>query len=249
MMAVALSMGFSACGDDDDNAPSGGSVAEEHECVDLGLPSGTLWATMNVGAKSIDDCGDYFAWGETKGYKSGKKRFMWDTYKFCNIKEGTKEIDYEVEELVFSKYNESDKLTRLRGEDDAATANWGSEWAMPTYEQMKELLDNCTWTWVVKGDVDGVMAKSKINGNTIYFPAGSFLEDDVEGQYKEIIDLLGTHGQYWTRTLEEPTDWCPCTFTISEKKGAFIEDTTYPWAPSDYYADRCAGLSVRAVKK
>ena len=107
----------------------GNVPSENHEYVDLGLPSGTLWATMNVGANSPEDYGDYFAWGET----APKSVYDWSTYKWCRGLVNT-----------ITKYCNSggyngfvDNKTELDPEDDAATANWGAEWRMPSFEQMR----------------------------------------------------------------------------------------------------------------
>ena len=91
------------------------------EYVDLGLPSGTLWATTNIGATSPEDYGDYFAWGETT------TKSDWETY-----------FDVD-DDFSFKKYYNNGGLTELLPEDDAATANWGSEWQMPSDDQIDEL--------------------------------------------------------------------------------------------------------------
>ena len=103
-----------------------------HEYVDLGLPSGTLWAKCNVGTNSETDYGLYFAWGETTGYTASQvgtdKQFSWDNYKWTNDGGST-----------MSKYNETDGKTMLNSEDDTAHVNWGGNWHMPTKEQCLEL--------------------------------------------------------------------------------------------------------------
>lgn len=99
--------------------------ANGHEYIDLGLPSGTLWAKMNVGAKKETDAGLYFAWGETTGYAAGHKRFSWDDYKYESVNHST-------------KYDQ-DGLTKLELTDDAAAVNMGCDWCMPTKAQCEEL--------------------------------------------------------------------------------------------------------------
>ena len=131
-----------------DNVSISGTVCG-YEYVDLGLPSGMLWATYNVGADSLDEVGDYFAWGETEP----KTDYSWNTYKW-----GTKDS--------LTKYNNIDSLTVLKAEDDAATANWGRAWRTPTMDELYELKDGCTWTWTK----DGLVGTSKTNGNTIFLP-------------------------------------------------------------------------------
>ena len=131
----------------EDQAVSGEKCG--HEYVDLGLPSGMLWAVYNVGADSLGEVGDYFAWGETEP----KTDYSWNTYKW-----GTKDS--------LTKYNNIDSLTVLKAEDDAATANWGRAWRTPTMDELYELKDGCTWTWTK----DGLVGTSKTNGNTIFLP-------------------------------------------------------------------------------
>ena len=96
---------------------------DNHEWVDLGLPSGTLWATCNVGANAPEEYGDHFAWGET----SPKDVYNWSTYQWCN---GSM--------FTLTKYNTESSLgmvdnkTELDPEDDAAYVNWGPSWRTPT---------------------------------------------------------------------------------------------------------------------
>lgn len=97
----------------------------EHEWVDLGLPSGTLWATCNIGAEDPEDCGYLIAWGETYP----KETYTWATYQYYDATTGH-----------LTKYNSSDSLTELEPEDDAATENWGNGWKTPTKEQFDELI-------------------------------------------------------------------------------------------------------------
>ena len=121
-----------------------------HECVDLGLPSGTLWATCNVGATNPEGYGDYFAWGET----ANKEKYKWSTY-----------FDTNNFGKTYTKYYNNGGKTVLDPEDDAAHVNWGGSWRMPTKAEWQELIDNCTWTWTTdyKGDgsnVAGVIVTS-----------------------------------------------------------------------------------------
>ena len=100
-----------------------------HEYIDLGLPSGTLWAKMNVGANSETDYGLYFAWGDTQGYADAStKAFSWSDYKWT-----------EDEGSTMSKYNATDEKTVLDLEDDAVHVNWGGNWHMPNRAQCLEL--------------------------------------------------------------------------------------------------------------
>ena len=115
-----------------------------HTWIDLDLPSGTKWATCNVGANSPDEYGDYYAWGET-----------------------TTKTTYNS-----SNYTYTDNPTTLPFDRDAATANWGSGWRMPTQAELQELLDNCTTTWTTQNGVNGRLFIGP-NGNSIFLPTNS----------------------------------------------------------------------------
>ena len=136
---------------------------DPHEYVDLGLPSGALWATENI--KDSDGNELYFAWGETEGYTDDQvtgsttphKNFNWSDYKY-----GT-----SINNLT--KYNSTDGKTVLDSEDDAATVNWGKNWKMPTKALFEELIENTTSEWTTDGKT-GITFTSN-NGNTLFFPA------------------------------------------------------------------------------
>ncbi len=155
-----------------------------HECVDLGLPSGTLWATCNVGATTPEDYGDYFAWGET----STKSTYDWSTYFDTNDSGNT-----------FAKYNNEGGKTVLDSEDDAAHVNWGGSWRMPTMAEWQELIDNCTWTWTTQNGINGYKVTSNKAGYTdkfIFLPAAGYRNDsDLYG--------VGSLGFYWSSSLDE----------------------------------------------
>ena len=157
---------------------------DEHEFVDLGLPSGTLWATMNVGATAPEDCGDYFAWGET----APKEVYNWASYKWCNGSYKTM-----TKYCTSSSYGTVDDKTELELEDDAAYANWGPSWRIPTKEQQDELRNNCTWTWTTMNGVKGEKVTGP-NSNTIFLPAAGCLDGNTHYD-------LQSYGYYWSRTL------------------------------------------------
>ena len=124
------------------------------EAIDLGLS--VKWANFNVGAASPEDFGDYFAWGET----STKASYgSWSNYSYGN---GSNDL---------TKYCESDGKTVLEASDDAATAELGSSWRMPTHDELQELVDECTWTWQSSG-VPGYTVTGP-NGNSIFLPAAA----------------------------------------------------------------------------
>ena len=145
-----------------------------HESVDLGLPSGTLWATCNIGAYLPEEYGDFFAWGETEP----KENYSWETYKWCN---GSEDIltkycsDYD--------YGTVDNKMFLDPKDDAAYMNWGPNWHMPSYDQQKELRIQCTWNWTTQNGIGGYLVTGP-NGNSIFLPADST-----------------RNGTWWSRTL------------------------------------------------
>ena len=154
-----------------------------HKFVDLGLPSGLLWAETNIGAALAADDGDYFAWGETKS----KSKYSWGTYAYGDDDD-------------LSKYNSTDGLVSLESSDDAATVNWGSSCRMPTESEFDELLNssNCTWSWSTRiasdgSSISGYEVTSVSNGNTIFLPASGFRNG--ESLYNH-----GSVGIYWSST-------------------------------------------------
>lgn len=143
---------------------NGGGTYNGHEYVDLGLPSGTLWATCNVGATSPEEYGGYFAWGETHT----KSTYEWSNYRYCNgdWDELTKYCSHAT-----SGYNGfTDSLTTLLPEDDAATAKWGSGWCMPTEAQWRELFQNIAYTRTYQNGAYGILFTAS-NGNSLFLPA------------------------------------------------------------------------------
>ena len=173
------------------------------EYVDLGLPSGTLWATMNVGATRPEEFGDYFAWGET----APKDEYTWENYKWCNGNQWELTKYCMVSDKGYNGF--VDDKAELDPEDDAAYVNWGPLWRMPTYEQACELLDNCTSQLTYRNDIYGVLVTGP-NGNTLFFP----LEDDGwwengggwwEPQYWVWIDAW--YCGFWTCTLTTDEDY------------------------------------------
>ncbi|MBR3093324.1 MAG: LruC domain-containing protein [Bacteroidaceae bacterium] len=143
------------------------------EAVDLGLPSGTKWANMNIGATAPEDCGAYFAWGETES----KEVFTNYNYKF-NTSSSYYNFTYIGEDIAGTEY-------------DAATANWGQEWTIPTYIQVDEFIENTTKTFVIENGMPGLLFTGP-NGNSIFLPA--------VGERNTNIQSYGTAGYYWAST-------------------------------------------------
>ena len=159
---------------------------DNHEYVDLGLS--VKWATCNVGATKPEEYGDYFAWGETQP----KSTYNWSTYKYCNGSYNT-----------LTKYNNSssygtvDNKTTLDLSDDAARANWGGSWRMPTDAELTELREQCTWTWTTQNGVYGYKVTSKKSSYTnksIFLPAAGY-------RYDSSLYYAGSSGYYWSSSL------------------------------------------------
>lgn len=193
---------------------------EEHSYVDLGLPSGTLWATMNLGAKSDSDFGSYFAWGETEP----KNNFMWNSYKWCD---GTNDVMTKYN--TKSDYGNVDNLKILLSEDDAATVMWGDGWRTPTSSEMAELRDNCTWTYTTIDYTKGYKVTGP-NGSSIFLPAGGE-NSGVDG-----LSYVGYLGYYWTSTLHTGLPYYALRLTFGS--------TSYTVS----YTGRFCGHTIRPVR-
>lgn len=162
------------------------TATTDYEYVDLGLPSGTLWATCNVGATKPEEYGLYFAWGETEGYSDAesRKKFSWSDYKFSI--NGTK--------ANLSKYNSTDGLTTLELTDDAAHVIMGGNWRMPTETEYNELISNTTRAWTTENGVKGMKFTSNKSGYTdkyIFVPAAGYCSNGY------VLDT-GSYGYLWS---------------------------------------------------
>ncbi len=160
---------------------------DNQDWVDLGLPSGTLWATCNVGASAPEEYGDYFAWGETEP----KDYYDWSTYKWCNGSYTTMTKYCTNSSYGYNSF--VDNKTGLDPEDDAAYVNWGPSWRMPTTEQQRELYEKCSSVWTTQNGVNGRLFTGP-NGNTLFLPAAGYRRD-------ESLSNAGSHGYYWSRSL------------------------------------------------
>ena len=197
----------------------GKAPVSSHDYVDLGLPSGTLWATMNIGATAPEEYGDYFAWGEIEP----KESYNWTTYKWCNGSWNSM-TKYGVK----SSFGVVDNKTVLDPEDDAATMNWGSEWCMPTKEQQDELRNNCTREWTTINGVKGCLLTSNINEATLFLPAAGYI-------WNSTVSSGGSSGFYWSRNLKTTGGGSHSLFFSSNSMSI-----------TDY--SRGYGQSVRAVR-
>ncbi len=176
-----------------------------HEYVDLGLPTGTLWATYNVGGDSPEDYGDYFAWGDI-----------------------SPKDDYSTSTSL--------NPSRLPLSNDAANANWGGDWRMPTKAQWDELLSECTWKWTTNYNNTGrkgYIVTSKVPGNTnsIFLPAAGY-------RYGTSLNSTGSYGYYWSSSYYSTNS--------SYKYNAYSLDFNSGSKTMDYN-QKANGYSIRPV--
>ena len=199
-------------------------IENGYEWVDLGLPSGTKWATMNVGADSPEDYGDYFAWGETVS----KSTYSSSDYKWYINGSSTNIKKYN---YSYSTGMLRDRIYVLEKEDDVAFINWGGDWRMPTKAEQDELRDTSytTWNWTTQNGVKGYKVTSKINGNSIFLPAAGY-------RYDSSLSSAGSYGYYWSSSLS--------TYGSNSPHFLYFNSSD---VSSSYYYGRSDGLSVRPV--
>lgn len=206
----------------DGGGNSGGGSQITYEYVDLGLPSGILWATSNVGAASPEEYGNYFAWGEIQP----KDYYSWGNYKYCEGSDTTL-IKY-CSDSSYGYNGFTDNLIVLEAGDDAATVHCGEGWRTPTKEEWEELINNCTQTWTKRNGVNGRLFAAP-NGNSVFLP----VHFDGDGSSYD-----GTYGLYWTSLLR-----------TERPDGAWyfsFDSDGYDLMP--YLGWRSRGLSVRPVR-
>lgn len=213
--------------------PALSGTCNEHGYVDLGLPSGIKWATMNIGATTPEGYGDYFAWGETTAFGrdlSDGRVFDMESYRWYN---GLN--DKLTKYCTSEEYGFVDNRTVLEPGDDAATVNWGGDWRMPTREEANELIANCSWTWTKRNGVTGYVGKSNANGKLIFLPAAG------NRNHSNLLNF-GVWGNYATSSLHwEENDW---DFDFSGSNSVMSLESG---DISVYSSDRFNGQSVRAV--
>ena len=190
------------------------------EYVDLGLS--VKWATCNVGANKPEDYGDYFAWGETEP----KSTYNFSTHKWCNG--SYKTLTKYSNEKKYGHKKFVDNKTTLELSDDAAHANWGGSWRMPTDAELTELHEQCTWTWTTQNGVNGYKVTSQSNGNSIFMPAAGH-------RFDSSLRDAGSYGNYWSSSLQ--TDF-PCAAYDLYFYSDNVNRSSY---------GRCYGRSVRPV--
>lgn len=182
--------------------------------VDLGLPSGTKWACCNVGATTPEDYGNYYAWGETQP----KSVYNDNTYQYYNGSLSYPDSWINIgSDIAGTEY-------------DAATANWGAPWRMPTKAQCEELFSNCTSEWTTQNGVNG---RKFIGPNeaTIFLPAAG-------NRWNSQLSDKGSNGVYWTSMDNESSRASASYFSFDSGEVSVFE----------YGMGRCYGASVRPVR-
>lgn len=211
-------MSFTTESDDGGNSHIGPAT------IDLGLPSGILWASCNLGADTPEGYGDYFAWGETRS----KEVYDWNTYKY-----GYYDDNYSFHLTKYntdSYYGPVDNTTTLQPCDDAITSNyWGTGWRMPTEHDWRELYQNTTTTWIIQNGIKGRLFTAS-NGQSIFLPAAGY-------RYVDDFKYEGSRGYYWSSDLYN-----------ASPRGAW----SFYYDSDSYYImgghGRLFGCSVRAVR-
>lgn len=180
------------------------NIINGYEYVDLGLPSGLKWAVHNVGASAAEDYGDYYAWGEIE----------------------TKDSYTQQNSVTYGMPMED-----ISGDPqyDVARVLWGETWRLPTRDEQKELLDNCTWEWTSQNGVNGYLVTGS-NGNSIFLPAAGYKENSSHTE-------VGEYGYYWSSTPQSNSNLGAYYLYMSES------------SKLSYYYARVAGQSVRAVSE
>lgn len=213
--------------------------------VDLGLTSGTKWATCNVGAQSPSEYGDYFAWGEVES----KENYSWSTYKYGSA---SYQLTKYCANSSYGKDGFTDNKTTLELSDDAAYMNWGGKWRMPTDEQQDEIRSQCYWVWTesynnsnVKGYIVYKAKTESDKGQQVNLggtPSSSYTLSDVHiflptagERIDGALHHAGSYGRYWSKLI--PVDYPAGAWQVF-----FFSDGVY--GGSDR---RCDGYSVRPV--
>lgn len=203
---------------------SGSGVVNGHEYVNLGLPSGTLWATCNIGANSPEEFGNYYAWAEVETSSS----YDWNYYLYCRKGKENNLTKY-CNDSNYGYYGFTDTLTVLEPTDDAASVNWGGGWRMPSNAQWEELFQNTTNSITNQGGINGWLFSSS-NGNNLFLPAAGALTGN--GNSFESNQF----GYYWSNML-----------STSEPSSAFQKYFRVGGVHGLSGMARCIGLPVRPV--
>ena len=191
--------------------------------VDLGLPSGKLWAKGNLMADKEEDYGLYYQWGDTQGYSAEQvgvdKQFTWSDYKYNSGSSFNP-----------TKYTSSDQKTQLDLEDDTVYASLGGNWRMPTYEDFNELIVNTTTGVTSISGIQGMKFTSKENSNYLFFPFAGYAESGS-------MDDVGSYFYCWSSVL----------FTVRSNNAWNLYGNSGGSMRLGYGGSRNYGRSVRGV--
>ena len=208
LIALIFALAINGCMENsekkDSNSKSEKKELNGHEYVDLGLPSGLLWATCNVGAVNPEDYGDYFKWGETTPTDGSRN------YKHAMYNETLKRSE-------ITKYYYKDELKTLEPVDDAATASWGNDWRTPTKKELSELTLECTWEHAELNGVDGSIVTGP-NGNTIFMPNAGIYNSNI------YLEEPGNAGHYWSSSKYDTDKAASLSFCGYNRDANFSEE-------------------------
>lgn len=226
--AMLLTMGMVSCEIEDDGGDGGSNNSNTSdsptstEWVDLGLPSGLLWASCNLGTSTIGQYGNYYAWGETQP----KSVYSWETYQYGDYDSDNGNTLYKYN--TYEGFGHVDGITTLENIDDAARAARGGGARMPTASEWQELLTNTTSQWTRVNNTYGRLFTAS-NGNSVFFPAaGRKMGEELGGE--------GESGLYWTSSLSENTPISArCCYLTSDDRNLTV-------------SSRDRGLTIRPVR-
>ena len=228
--------------------------ANGHDYVDLGLPSGTLWATMNIGANAPEEIGHYYLWGDIVPLDEPLWTYhdLGRNYKFYTYSG----LDFDWHRTSITKYSPNDEKTILDEEDDVAAVEWGGSWRLPTITEQREFMTYCT---VEETTTINSIKVSKVvgpNGNYILLPWGDLIMDSGQydsssGNYKFVSGRASnaSYGQYLSKELDpEYTDeailgegWARYGYTASKSLKIDNSINMDQWSRNAY------GMNARAV--
>lgn len=207
----------------------GSTVIAGHNALDLGTD--LLWADMNIGAKTPEGYGDYFAWGEIKT----KEKYNWASYAWGDKSEPESREDYENLKMskycMFAAYGTKDGKSVLEPADDAAAQIWKNGWRMPTVEEVNALMNNCTWEWARVEGLYGYEVTSKKTKKSIFFPANGMYSKDGSNN-------VGMKCNYWTSSLfTQNEQYYAYSFMYNKENGDMYQSNTF----------RNLGMGIRPV--
>ena len=184
--------------------------------VDLGLTSGTMWATCNVGASRSEDSGLLFQFGRVDGYKYG------DSNKFRTNNQNKQDTDNEYIPIT-SSGKTYDKNEILDLADDAAHVRMGGKWRMPTYDELKELFNNTTWELETINEVQGMMFISNINNKRLFVPFAGYW-------YNGNFSAAGSYANVWSSQVHHSNVLCAYRLSCHLSGNASIYGNSRPFA-------------------